>query len=549
LLFLLLVAWVCYLPALHATFFSDDNLYLSYKNAALRDAHWTDLGRFFLSPGNPWEYLPLRDVTYWLDFQLYEDESVGFHLTNLLWYAAASAVVWWLIRELLLLCGTVKMGDASTFALIGAVIFAAHPAHVEAVAWIASRKDLVGGTLGMVVLAFAVRFARSDTGALPWGLLGALLLIASFGKSTAMVLVVMVAAVILAAWNLKHREERSRLGVGLLLVFVPAVVALFIHSTVAANTGIRLENEIGGLAMIERGSRILVQLIWMLVFPSSLGFYHDPYSLGEWHWLLSLIALLLNGAALISLCVRPQLWAFGILLISVSLLPYLQFVPYSTWSLASERFLFVAVAGVAMIATDLASRVRTPRTVLVLLLAIMALCAVVILERLEDWRSVDQLRAAEQDRLPDFHNSKRDLIVYQLLPDRQYEVAVAVAASLPRDYVRDLMKAYVDYREVSDVGCLSGLKGFPDLIRSREVVVWAAVSRAQAAIRTEPDLSLNNIVRWVEQNMPQRNAAIRCRDQLSSFGSTMATQSDNRSPARGELEKRSAGLLRLQPVS
>jgi hypothetical protein len=147
-----------------------------------------------------------------------------------------------------------------------------------------------------------------------------------------------------------------------------------------------------------------------------------------------------------------------------------------------------------------------------LLLAIMALCAVVILERLEDWRSVDQLRAAEQDRLPDFHNSKRDLIVYQLLPDRRYEAAVAVAALLPRDYVRDLMKAYVDYREVSDVGCLSESKGSPDLIRSREEEVWVAVTRAQAAIRTEHDLSLNNIVRWVEQNMPQRNAAIRCRE-------------------------------------
>ncbi len=504
LLLLFFAALACYLPALDATFFSDDDVYLSFKNVLLRDASWTALGQFFVAPSNPWEYLPLRDITYWLDLRLYQDESVGFHLTNLLWYTAASVAVWWLIRELLLLCGTVGVNNASTVALIGTIVFVAHPAHVEAVAWVASRKDLVGGTLGMVLLAFSVRFSRNGAGVVRWGLLGILLLFASIGKSTAMVQAAMVLTVTLSVWSRKHREERSALFIGLMLVLVAAVIAWFIHASVAADTGIRLANEVGGLAMLERASRILAQLVRMLVFPIPQGFYHDPYSLGLWHWSVSFIILALSGVALVSLLFRPRLWAFGVLLIFVSVLPYLQFVPYSTWSLASERFLFAAVAGVSMIATDFASRMLTPKTALVLLTAIVALCAAVILGRLQEWRSVDQLRAAELARMPDFHNAKRDLIVYRLLPRREYGEAKAVAAVLPRDYVRDLMSAYVSYREVSDVGCPDQSQDTTELIRFREDVVWGAVARANSAILAERDLSLNNIVRWVEQNMPRR---------------------------------------------
>lgn len=512
LLLLCLAALACYAPVLDATFFSDDDIYLAFKNVLVREAHWAALGQFFVAPSNPWEYLPLRDITYWLDFQLYEDESFGFHLTNLLWYAAASGAAWWLFRELLLLCGTVKVGDALTIALVGVVVFIVHPSHVEAVAWVASRKDLVGGALSLLAIAWAARLGRRDAGLLHWGLLGLLILVASLGKSTAVVQVAMVVVVIVSVENTGRTRVRSSLFIRLLLVVVPAIVAVWLHTTVASSTGIRLENDVGSLAILERSSRILAQLVLMLVYPYPLGFYHSPFSIGEWHWLLSCTLLLLNCAALFSLSARPQLWAFGVLLISVSMLPYLQLVPFSTWSLASERFLFVSVAGLSIIVIDLLSRLKASQFVLMLLIAIVVVCCPVILGRLQDWRSVALLRAAEQVRVPEFHNAKRDLIVYQLLPEGRYEEARAVAASLPRDYVRELLGRFIDYWEAAAISGDVGIAAKPELLCSREELVWAAVTHAQTAIRFEHDLSINNIVRWVEQNMPQRNAGSLCRD-------------------------------------
>jgi len=134
LLLLLLLAFCLYLPTLSHYAFADDDIYLAYSNKLLRSAPWSELYRLLSERANPWEFLPVRDLSYWLDFRVYGDELSGFHLSNLLWYAACCSAVWWLFRELILYC---RPGDgryANVIALAGAVMFSLHPAHVESVA-------------------------------------------------------------------------------------------------------------------------------------------------------------------------------------------------------------------------------------------------------------------------------------------------------------------------------------------------------------------------------------------------------------------------------
>ncbi|MBK7423067.1 MAG: hypothetical protein IPJ48_08215 [Propionivibrio sp.] len=68
LLLLLALTFCLYLPTLLHDAFADDEIYLAYMNRFLRQAPWSDLYQLFLKPQNPWEFLPLRDFTYWLDF-------------------------------------------------------------------------------------------------------------------------------------------------------------------------------------------------------------------------------------------------------------------------------------------------------------------------------------------------------------------------------------------------------------------------------------------------------------------------------------------------
>lgn len=502
---LLLAGLACcaYLPALSATFFADDDVYLAFTNRVLRDTPWADLWIFFIGPTNPWEFLPIRDLSYWLDFQLYGVEDVGFHLTNLLWYFASGVSAWWLFRELIFLCRTVASSDASALALLGTALFLAHPAHVEVVAWVASRKDLIGGTLGLVaVSSFAMALRLS------WGVKGLVtsslfLLAASFGKATAVAQVLMIAVVALPYSRDRILDPRVRLTAWLLPLGV-AILAVVLHYQVAALAGIRIENHIEFFGVIERASRIYAMSIGMLLFPYPLGFYHDVYALNGWHWVVSIVGALLFIYALKTIASRPKLWAFGVVQITVSLVLYLQMVPFTTWSLASERFLFVAVGGLALVAMDVAACCRRPRRVVVLVAMLVVFYSAVAWQRLGAWVSTDRLIAAELVRTPGFHNAKRDLIVRQLLPEGRYEEAALVAESIPRDYIRELLLALIELEKVQRAsdGFFSGHASegrVAQVCQARAILDQKLIS-AQAHIAGEHDISLNNIIRVIERN-------------------------------------------------
>ncbi|MDR1368032.1 MAG: hypothetical protein LBJ76_04880, partial [Candidatus Accumulibacter sp.] len=98
----LLLVFCLYLQTLFQQPFADDEIYLAFSNTFLRQAPFSELYRLFLEPANPWEFLPLRDFTYWLDFRLFGDEFIGFHLSNLVWYALSIAGAFCFFREIVL---------------------------------------------------------------------------------------------------------------------------------------------------------------------------------------------------------------------------------------------------------------------------------------------------------------------------------------------------------------------------------------------------------------------------------------------------------------
>ena len=79
-------------------------------------------------------YRPLRTVTLALDYAFWKSDPRGYHLTNVLLHAAVAALVW-------LLCLLVS---GSPFAALAAgLLFALHPVHVESIAWVKNRSDIL----------------------------------------------------------------------------------------------------------------------------------------------------------------------------------------------------------------------------------------------------------------------------------------------------------------------------------------------------------------------------------------------------------------------
>ncbi len=149
---LALVTAALYWPTLHHGFivYYDDNVYIT-------DNPQVTAG--LTGPGITWAFRtgyaanwhPLTWISHMLDCQLYGVNPAGHHLTNLLFHIANSLLLFlWLSR----LTGTVWRS-----ALVAA-LFAWHPVHVESVAWVAERKDVLSAFFWLLTLIAYTRYAH-----------------------------------------------------------------------------------------------------------------------------------------------------------------------------------------------------------------------------------------------------------------------------------------------------------------------------------------------------------------------------------------------------
>ena len=94
---------------------------------------------------------PVTWLSHMLDCQLYGLRPWGHHLGNVLLHAATAAGLFLILMQM--------TGDLWPSALV-AVVFAVHPLHVESVAWVAERKDVLSGLFFMLTVAAYVSYAR-----------------------------------------------------------------------------------------------------------------------------------------------------------------------------------------------------------------------------------------------------------------------------------------------------------------------------------------------------------------------------------------------------
>lgn len=138
---------------------------------------------------------PLTWLSYFTDMEVYGLRPGGFHITNLIIHIFNTLMVFWLFNKS---TGTKWRSTAV------AALFAIHPLHVESVAWVADRKDLLSAFWGLVALNIYVQYVKD----ISWPKY--ILIVIAFGlslMSKAMLVTLPAIFILLDYWPLNRFEK------------------------------------------------------------------------------------------------------------------------------------------------------------------------------------------------------------------------------------------------------------------------------------------------------------------------------------------------------
>jgi tetratricopeptide (TPR) repeat protein len=143
-----------YAPALQNGLVFDDNQYIT-NNQHVTEGLSKENFVWAWTTGHASNWHPLTWLSLQLDAQAYgTDRSWGFHLTNLILHIANTLLLFSILER-------------STRAIwqsgLVAALFALHPLHVESVAWVAERKDVLSTLFGFLAIWFYVRYSAHSS--------------------------------------------------------------------------------------------------------------------------------------------------------------------------------------------------------------------------------------------------------------------------------------------------------------------------------------------------------------------------------------------------
>ena len=190
-----------YIPAMNGGFIWDDDDYVQ-DNLTLRSL--AGLGQIWFQPGATRQYYPLVHTTYWLEYRLWGLDPTGYHVVNVIMHALSAVLVWRLL---------IRLSVPGAWA--AAALFALHPVHVESVAWITERKNVLSGAF---YLSAAWAYLRYEEARRPRWYWAALFLFAASLLSKT-VTCTLPAALLLVLWW-KGQTPMRRTTVALVPFFI-----------------------------------------------------------------------------------------------------------------------------------------------------------------------------------------------------------------------------------------------------------------------------------------------------------------------------------------
>jgi tetratricopeptide (TPR) repeat protein len=317
-----------------------------YNNLKIRSLSWENIRDMF-TPEKRTTYQPIRVLSYALDYHFWELNPLGYHITNVLFYVLTCMTVFLFLQILSAhLRKEVSESSHRRVALFGSLLFAAHPVHVEAVTWLAARKEVLQGFFFFLAFYLYLKGKEREGGKkiIFLSLVLLSILLATLSKPSAVVF-----PAVLLVYEMALRQNRwidfvKRHWLFFVLSIIISLIFTFILIKVMLDTG--------GIKAYHGGTffnNLLVSfyvLLYNIELLTSKINYSAAYTIRVPFPVLNLQTLLVIGT--VFLLFGLSLWSlkktkvifFSFLFFFMTLLPYLNIIPIST--LLADRYLFIA---------------------------------------------------------------------------------------------------------------------------------------------------------------------------------------------------------------
>jgi len=361
---LFVLTWAVFSQTLRYDFVNYDDPHYVYQNTRITSGiNFANVAWAF-SHIHSENWHPLTTITHMLDCQLHGLNAGWHHFTNVLLHCLA---------VVLLFVALERMTGALWRSAFVSAVFAVHPLHVESVAWIAERKDVLSAVFFMVTLLAYFHYTRSPS-------IGRYLIVAivfALGlMSKPMLVTLPFVLLLLDYWPLgrfdAHRSNTGRQVLQLIMEKIPLITLSAVSSLI---TFLAQRGAIGWTEQLPMSERITnafvayVIYIRQMFWPTELAvFYPHPENrLPIWEVSLALIILVGIMAAAFVLRKRAPylvtgwLWYLGMLVPVIGLLQV-------GWQGHADRYTYLPQIGlyiaVTWALTDLIRSWRFQRTAL-----------------------------------------------------------------------------------------------------------------------------------------------------------------------------------------
>ncbi|MDE3128216.1 MAG: hypothetical protein KGL38_09415 [Gemmatimonadota bacterium] len=383
-----------YANALHNGLALDDAVVIGQNPNVHQFAPFGDLWVSAYWPNLPFQvglYRPLTILSYMAEWALWHGQAMGFHLVNVLLHGAVAALVVVLV---------LRLGAPPLAALVGGLLFAVHPVHVEAVAGVVGYAELMMTVL--VLVACLVHLSRAGPVVARWAAIAACFLAALLVKETAVALPLLLMVVDFLNPDRRDPLWRAVWNDAPLYLLLAAVFGGYIGlryavlGVVAGTTPAPALVGKSSAVRVATAFRTWLDYIRLMVWPRDLVAEYGPNVrvAASWRDAAVYLGIAAGGAVLASaawLRRRVPWWTAAVAWFAASVFVVSNLVVRVGVVLA-ERTLYLPSVGIAFAAVPLVAwGRRRPRAAALALAVVGALAVGRTWTRTPVWRSTDTL--------------------------------------------------------------------------------------------------------------------------------------------------------------